>query len=311
MQIIFAGSGEFGIPTLRALLEAGHTVVQVITQPDRPAGRGRVLTPTPIATFALDVGLSVIRTEDINTLTLPEADLMIVIAFGQKISPHIVDHARLGSVNLHASRLPRWRGAAPINWAILAGDATTGNSVIRLAEKMDAGAVLGMTETPIGDAETAGELHDRLAINGAPLMLRVVEQLQTGKAVEVEQHHSEATLARKLSRETSVLDFTRPPVEIARKICGLWPWPGCRVQLIDPAGKSLARLHLVRAKVSNLSPVPTMLTPGTITPVQTVRCGDGHDVEIIEVQPEGKKPMPLAAYVRGNRWDAGTTLQAV
>ena len=135
LRIIFAGSGEFGVPTLRALIESEHEIVMVVTQPDRPAGRGRGLTPTPIARVATQSGLSVIRTERINAESLPSADLMVVIAFGQKISPENVDHPRLGSINLHASRLPLFRGAAPINWAILSGQTITGNSIIRLAEK--------------------------------------------------------------------------------------------------------------------------------------------------------------------------------
>src|SRR5262245_36885982 len=142
LRIIFAGSGEFGLPTLRALRDAGHEIVRVLTQPDRPAGRGRTVTPTPIAQAATEMGLDVIRTPDINDESLPPADVMVVIAFGQKIADDQVRHPRLGSVNLHASRLPRYRGAAPINWAILGGEATTGNSVIRLAQRMDAGAVL-------------------------------------------------------------------------------------------------------------------------------------------------------------------------
>src|SRR4051812_10773947 len=150
-QIIFAGSGEFGAPTLRALIDAGHDVVQVITQPDRPAGRGRALTPTPIAELASSRNLPLLKTPDINQEALPSADVMIVIAFGQKIGESIVQHPRLGSMNLHASLLPNYRGAAPINWAIIRGESSTGNSVIRLAPRMDAGAILGQSSTKIGE----------------------------------------------------------------------------------------------------------------------------------------------------------------
>src|SRR4051812_41089224 len=167
LRIIFAGAGEFGIPTLRALRGAGHEIVCVMTQPDRPAGRGRTLSPTPLAQAALDLGLDVHRTADINKEALPPADVMVVIAFGQKIGEHQVHHPRLGSVTLHSSRLPRHRGAAPINWAILSGDKISGNSIIRLAPKMDAGAILAQSELTIGKLETAGGLHDRLAEDGA------------------------------------------------------------------------------------------------------------------------------------------------
>src|SRR4051812_30281307 len=166
-RIIFAGSGEFGLPSLRALLDGGFHLVQVVTQPDRPAGRGRALTPTPIGAFAAERNLPLLKTGDINTETLAAADLMVVIAFGQKIAPQVVDHARLGSINLHASLLPKHRGAAPINWAIISGDTVTGNSVIRLAQKMDAGAILGQSEVEIGELETAGGAEDRRGGGGA------------------------------------------------------------------------------------------------------------------------------------------------
>ena len=177
MKIIYAGSGEFGLPTLRGLLDAKHAVELVVSQPDRPAGRGRQLTPTPIAQFAIEKNLPLLRTADINKESLPPADLLVVVAFGQKIAANLVTQPRLGSVNLHGSRLPKFRGALPVNAAILAGEKITGNSIIRLASKMDAGAILGQSEIPIGQLETAGELHDRLAIDGAILMLDVIEKL--------------------------------------------------------------------------------------------------------------------------------------
>src|SRR5262245_2205307 len=151
LSILFAGAGEFGVPTLRAIVAAGHSVPLVITQPDKPAGRGSKLTPTPIADAAVELGLPVVKTADIDAEALPPADLLVVIAFGQKIADSVIHAPRLGAVNLHASRLPKYRGAPPINRAILAGETIAGNSVIRLAQKMDAGAVLGMSALPIGE----------------------------------------------------------------------------------------------------------------------------------------------------------------
>ncbi len=309
LRIIFAGSGEFGVPTLRTLLEAGHDVVRVVTQPDRPAGRGRALTPTPAAAVALEGGLNVVRTADMNKDVLPAADVMVVIAFGQKIAEHQVRHARLGSVNLHASRLPRYRGAAPINWVIINGEPTSGNSVIRLAPRMDAGAVLGQSEVPIGELETAGELHDRLALDGAPLVLRVLEELATGRATETPQDESRATLAPKLSRESATLDWARPAGEVSRRVRGLYPWPGCRVSLCDAEGTAVAMLRLVRAR-----PAPgdgSRWEPGEVMSNGFVQAGDGAGVEILEVQPDGKRPMPLADYRRGHPWQAGLRLRSV
>ena len=307
LKIIFAGSGEFGVPTLKAILDAGHDVVQTYSQPDRPAGRGRVLTPTPIAQFALDRSLPLIRTENLNAETLPTADLLIVIAFGQKISPAVAHHARLGSVNLHASRLPKYRGAAPIHWAILRGETITGNSIIRLADKMDAGAVLGQSSVDILEAETTGELHDRLALDGAPLMLRVADDLAEGRAIETPQDESLATLAPKLSRKTSIIDWSQPAPLIARQICGLSPWPGCRVRLLESHGQEIARLTLLRARVTQARAE----IPGDIGSEGQVGTGDFSAIEILEVQPEGKRPMTLADFKNGRDWNPGMRLESI
>jgi len=308
LRIIFAGSGEFGLPTLRALLDAGHDVVQIFTQPDRPAGRGRKLAPTLIGQFALERNLPLIRTDDINRESLPPADVMVVIAFGQKISDAVANHARLGSVNLHSSRLPKYRGAAPINWAILSGDTITGNSIIRLAQRMDAGAVMAMSELPIGELETAGELHDRLAAEGAPLMLDTLRRLAEGSATETPQDESSATRAIKLNRDLSKIDWTKPADVVARQIRGMYPWPGCRVRLIHPEGRDLAHLTLVRARPA---PAPNESNaPGTVLADRTVATGSGA-IDVVEVQPEGKRPMSLTAYRNGHPWEAGMRLESL
>lgn len=309
LRILFAGSGEFGLPTLRALMESRHEVVQVITQPDRPAGRGRGVTPTPIGKFADDAGVPALRTENINAEALPEADVMVVIAFGQKIAPEKVNHPRLGSVNLHASRLPAYRGAAPINWAILNGEPVTGNSVIRLAQRMDAGAILAQSALMIGEVETAGELHDRLSNDGVALVLGVCDALASGTAVETPQDESKATIAPKLSRESARLDFERPAVEVARRIRGLYPWPGCRVRLKDAEGTEIARLRLVRARAWPAGD-DSRWDPGEITTTGAVQSGDGT-IELVEVQPDGGKPMPIDAYKCGHRWQAGLRLESL
>ena len=303
LRILFAGSGEFGLPTLTALVDAGHSIVQVYTQPDRPAGRGRQLTPTPIAAAAVQRNLPLIRTAALNAEPLPPADLLVVIAFGQKISPAVATHPRLGSVNLHASILPKYRGAAPINWAILRGETVTGNSVIRLADRMDAGAVLGQSQLSIADTDTAGELHDRLAADGAPLMLRVVEQLAAGTATETPQDETAATAAPKLSREAAAVDWSQPAAVVARTLNGLSPWPGCRVRVLD-GEQELAQLTLVRAAAATeVAAAP----PGTLTGIDTIATADGS-VRLLHVQPPGRRPMSPADYARGNRWTPGLRL---
>lgn len=305
MKLIFAGSGEFGLPTLHALLDQKrHEVVLVVSQPDRPAGRGRHLTPTAISRLALELNLPLLRTADLNSESLPAADLMVVIAFGQKISPEKVDHARLGSINLHGSRLPKYRGAGPVNAAIINGETISGNSIIRVATKMDAGAILAQSELPIGELETAGELHDRLSEDGAGLMLELIKQMELGKASEAEQDHALATRAPKLSRESARIDWARPGPAIASQIRGMYPWPGCHVHLIDDTGKAGARFTLVRARAADGAGAP-----GTILANDCIAAGTGA-VQIVEVQPEGKRPMPLAAFRNGHPWNAGMRLES-
>jgi methionyl-tRNA formyltransferase len=306
LKIIFSGSGEFGLPTLQRLLEVGHEIVTVFTQPDRPAGRGKKLTATPIGAFAESRSLKLVKTADINKETLPPADVMVVIAFGQKIASHVVDHPRFGSVNLHASRLPKYRGAAPINWAILSGETISGNSVIRLAQKMDAGAILAQSQVRIGDSETAGELHDRLALDGAPLVERVLTELAENRSHPQPQDDSQATLAPKLNRQASRIVWCRSASEIANQIRGLYPWPGCQVRLLDAQGAESSSITLVRARP--ISSAAHAAPPGVILPDGSIAASDGA-LEIVELQPQGKRPMSLSAYRNGHRWEPQMRLE--
>ena len=311
LRILFAGSGEFGLPSLRALRQSGNALVQIITQPDRPAGRGRQTQPTPVAQWALDNNLSLLRTANINAEVLPPADLLVVIAFGQKISPAVTDHAALGSINLHASLLPKYRGAAPINWAIARGETVSGNSVIRLAEKMDAGAILGQSQIDIGADETAGELHDRLAETGAPLLQQVIAALAAGAATELPQDETLATLAPKLSRAQTALAWDKLTAGAgACLIRGFSPWPGCHVRLLDPEGVEHARLGLMRARAVDAE--PSTLPPGVIDANLRIRLADPHRaLEVLDVKPEGRGVMPLAAYRNGHPWQSAWKLESI
>jgi methionyl-tRNA formyltransferase len=306
LRVIFAGSGAFGLPTLAALKSQ---IALVISQPDRPAGRGRRNTPTPIAQFALDNQLPLLRTDQINAETLPDADVMVVIAFGQKISQEQAHHPRLGSVNLHASLLPKYRGAAPIAWAIFNGESVTGNSVIRLAEKMDAGAILAQSRLQIGDVETTSELHDRLAADGVALIGRVLDDLAAGRAVETLQDDSQASTAPKLSRQDAKIDWTADAPSIARRICALWSWPGCRVSLRDAAGHELAKLSLVRARAIP-GEGPRWHDGEIETTGHICVAGGAGAIEILELQPQGRRPMSLADYRRGHAWMPGMKMVA-
>jgi methionyl-tRNA formyltransferase len=302
MKVIFAGSGAFGLPSLRALQSQ---VVLVVSQPDRPAGRGRHLVPTPVSQFAIENNLPLIRTEHFNDERLPAADVMVVIAFGQKISREQADHPRLGSINLHSSLLPLCRGAAPIPWTMLSGTTVTGNSVIRLADRMDAGAILGQSRLEIGETETAGELHDRLADNGPNLLASVLASL--GAAPEIAQDESKATRAPKLSRRDAQLDWKTGAELVARRIRALWPWPTCHARLLDAAGNEIKRLSLARARPAESE--GSRWNPGEIEGSGFVCAGTGA-VEIMELQPEGGRVMSLADYRRGHPWMPGMRLES-
>ncbi len=309
MDVVYFGSGAFGVPTLQALADR-HTVRAVITQPDRPAGRGKKLTPNPIAAFAAEhlADAELLKPDTVNDPEITArvrafpADAWVVIAFGQKLGQALL--ADRFAINLHASMLPRWRGAAPINHAILAGDEVTGNSVITLADRMDAGLVLGTSERVIRPEQTAGELHDELSDDGPELVLRVLDQHASGTLDPVEQDESLVTLAGKLSRADAVLDFTRPADACRARVNGLSPWPGIAV------GIGGQRAKLVRARSQSGEPQSDK-QPGTLVDAARglVACGEGV-LEIVEIHPAGKRPMDWASYVRGVSINDGDTVQS-
>lgn len=301
MRLVFLGSGAFGVPTLRSLLEQ-HDVAMVVTQPDRPAGRGGRLKPTPIGQLAESAGAQVIKPERINRAEIidqvrgVQADAWVVIAYGQKLGPTLLDG--VFAINLHASLLPRWRGAAPIHHAVLAGDEETGNSVITLAEEMDAGDVLATTRRAIKPTQTTGELHDLLAEDGPEAVLSVLEAHHDGRVKRMQQDASRVTLAPKLSRADAEIDFTGSGQHCRAHINGLSPWPGCTV---DAAGVTLKLLRAGPAEGSG--------APGELVDADNgvVACGTGA-VQLLEVQPAGKKPMAFADFARGRELKVGAVL---
>lgn len=311
MNLVFFGSGAFGVPTLRALAER-HRVRAVVTQPDRPAGRGRKLTPNPIAAFAAAElpGARVFKPErasadDVrDTIRGVEAEAWVVIAFGQKLSPALL--ADRFAINLHASLLPRWRGAAPIHHAVLAGDAVTGNSVITLADRMDAGRVLGRSERRIEAGQTTGELHDLLAADGPELVLRVLDEFRAGVLRPEVQDESKVTLAGKLSREDAALPAGASATDLARRINGLSPWPGvtARVGGVD--------VKLLRAASSDVTrsqegPGPTLIDERD----GVFACVGGGLLRVMEIQPVGRQGMDWASFARGHGVGPGAVLEAM
>jgi len=304
MRLVFFGSGAFGVPTLRALAEL-HEVVTVVTQPDRPAGRGKTLSPTPIAQTAAEIlpGVEILKPERVNTPDIRDhirdidADAWVVIAFGQKLGQKLL--ADKFAINLHASRLPRWRGAAPISAAILAGDEATGVSVITLADEMDAGFVLGQTSRPVDPRLTVGELHDVLAEDGVSVVLDVLERHTSGTLAPIEQDADNVTLAPKLSKADGWVDFTDTAETCRNRVHGLTPWPGVSINL---ARVSLKLLRVVA------EPSAHAATPGTlIDPAGLIACGHGTALRLVTIQPAGKKPMDFAAFARGRPLTAGET----
>lgn len=227
---MFAGTAAFAVPSLRALHSAGHEIVLVVTQPDRPANRGMKLTPPPVKVAAVELGLPVYQPEKIRDGNSVERlrslapDLMVVVAYGQILPGTVLSIPRLGAINVHASLLPRWRGAAPVARAILAGDGQTGVTIMRMDEQLDHGPVLGMRATPIGDDEDAAALTSRLADAGAGLLVEILANFDRTHAVD--QDHEHATFAAKLRREEGELEWGMGASEIDRRVRALQPWPG-------------------------------------------------------------------------------------
>ncbi|MFZ9880649.1 MAG: methionyl-tRNA formyltransferase [Phycisphaerales bacterium] len=295
MRIVFFGSGAFGVPTLE-LLARGHEIALVVSQPDRPAGRGKSLTPTPLAARALELGLEVLRPEDVNEASVRQrirsagADAWVVIAFGQKLSRELLDG--VFAINLHGSLLPAYRGAAPIQRAVMDGCAETGVSVISLAERMDAGLVYAEKRRAIGSTETSDEVHDALAALGPEVISEVLERHAHGTLVGQAQDEARATRARKLSKSDGTIDFGASDAGAARALVnGLNPWPGCTV-MVGPTPLKLCRVDQGDPRGLGEDAIGVLQADGR------VRARSGA-VRILELQPLGGRKMSFEEFVRG------------
>ena len=285
------GTPEFSVPALDALHEAGHRIVCVYTQPPRPAGRGKKDRPTPVHTRALDLGVEVRHPKTLKTpeaqadFAALDADIAVVVAYGLILPKAILDAPEHGCLNIHASLLPRWRGAAPIHRAIMAGDAETGVCIMEMEAGLDTGPVLLRQSVPIGPTETTGDLHDRLSALGAQLIVTALAGLDT--LTPMPQPESGVTYADKIDKAEARTDWTRPATEVARHINGLSPFPGAWV---DVNGE---RLKLLRANAAE-GDAP----PGTHLGEFRIACGTGA-VQILEAQRQGKRPMTAEELLRG------------
>ncbi len=318
MKLVFAGTPEFAVPTLRKLVSAGHELALVITQPDRPAGRGREMHPPAVKQLALELRLSVFQPESIND---PESaalirciapDAMVVQAFGQKLSGELLSLPRLGCLNVHASLLPAYRGAAPINHAILRGEERTGITVMRMSERIDAGEILAQEAIAIHPNWTAGDLSDALAPVGAELIVRTLAEVEAGGAQAIAQDRSKVSKAPKLDKSDGLVPWQKSAREVHNHIRGMTPWPGA-FSFFAPAGSGhLLRVSLVRAVSVQDSPAPQ--SPGAVMKVGhegiTVACGSGA-VVIERVKPAGSREMSGDEFARGHGVKAGAAFTSV
>ena len=315
MNIVYLGSGEFGVPCLDALKASSHDLCFLVTQPANPAGRGRKPQPTPVAQWATEHAVPLAETGNVNApevvqrIAACRPDVIVVIAFGQKIGKEVVALPPKGAINVHASLLPKYRGAAPINWAIMRGETHTGNSIITLADKIDAGEILAQVRTEIGPQETAGELHDRLARLAAPLLQETLAALEAGTATYTKQNDAEATFAPKLHKADGFLDFHEPAEVLARKIRGLTPWPGAAACFTSGQTQKSTRVVIVSAEVLPGSD-PTPLEPGTFDRERAVVCGTGR-LSIHQIKPAGSGLMTFHAFVNGWHVQPGDRLTKI
>ena len=310
-RIAFAGTPEFAVPTLRALAASGAAIPLVLTQPDRPAGRGRKLTPPPVKHAAAELGLRVAQPPSLAEASLPvewglrdaPPDLLLVVAYGLLLPEWMRRWPRAGCVNVHASLLPRWRGAAPIQHAILAGDPVSGVSLMRIEAGLDTGAVYATRETPIGPGETAASLHDRLAALGAALVIDALPRILDGTLEPVEQDDAASTHAPKIGKRDARLDFRQPAAALARRVRAFNPWP------VAFAAGSDGRV--IRVFEASVLPAPGGGGHGPGKIVATGRAGidvmtaDGV-LRLERVQPPGARVMDAAAYLAAHRLDGVT-----
>lgn len=314
MRLVFLGSGVFANPTLRWLGQSEHEVPLVVTQPARGSGRGRKVTRTPVRAMAEELGLEVLEAEDVNApevvakLRSVEARLGLVIAFGQKLGSEVLAATPCGCINLHASLLPKYRGAAPINWAVVHGEERSGCTVFRINDRMDAGAILASRWTMLKPEETAGELHDRLAGVGVDAVQAAL-QLYEGDSVPegTPQNDAEATRAPKLKKSDGVIRFDRPAQHVAGHICGMTPWPGATTQFrsSDDRWENVTITCARQAEDASKPSIP----PGTFDARLYVAAEDGF-VEILQLKPSSGREMTWPEYVNGRHVTKGDKFAA-
>lgn len=304
VRIVFFGSPDFALPSLDTLVAAGHDVVLAVSQPAKPVGRSAELSDPPVARRARELAIPVFQPPTLRDdaavarLADTKADLFVVVAYGKILAQRILDLPRHGCVNVHGSVLPRWRGASPVQAALLAGDSETGVSIMRMEAGMDTGPVFAVSRTPIGEDEDAGTLSARLARDGAALLVATLPRIAAGEAEAAEQDDALATLCPKIRREDGRVDFARPAIELLRRLRAFTPWPG----LFAFRGGRRVKLLAAREAGSRSGAAPgEVLAAGEEI---VLACGEGS-LSVTLLQAEGRKPLEAAAFTRGERVVAG------
>ncbi len=299
MRIVFLGTPQFAVPSLEALLSSGHTISAVFTQPDRPKGRGRELAESQVKQVAVAHGLSLFqperirRPENVEVLLQINPDVMVVVGYGQIIPQSIIDIPQHGILNVHASLLPKYRGAAPIQWAIANGETVTGVTIMRIDAGLDTGEMLLHDTTPIGADETAPEVGARIAVSGAALLVRALADVEGGRSVAVKQNDAKASLAPILKKEDGLIDWSQSATQIYNRLRGFTPWPGVYTffrGLPLQISSACVAVSIPNLPAAILHPEHKRLFVG---------CGHDSALELVEVQLPGKKRMPVDAFLNG------------
>lgn len=301
MRIVFMGTPDFAAVSLQRLLDERFDVVGVFTQPDKPKNRGMKLQPSPVKEIALTAGLPVFQPAKMRDgtaladLQSLQPDILVVVAYGRILPDDLLAAAPYGAVNVHGSLLPKYRGAAPIQWAVLNGDEVTGVSTMYLAHDMDAGDIIYTEETPIGEYETAGELFDRLADMGAKLLVRTLRDIEAGTAPRTPQEHEKASYVKQLDKSICPIDWTRTPREVIKHICGLNPWPVATMSL----GGDTLKVYKAEYTDNRTDKAPGSVVSAGKAGLE-MACGDGGTVMVTELQAPGKRRMPASAWLLGH-----------
>ena len=301
LRVVFMGTPDIAAASLKALLDEGFEVAAVFTQPDKPRDRGMKPAMSAVKELAVERGLDVYQpasmrtTEAAGTLRALRPDILAVVAYGKILPDEVLAIPRLGSVNVHGSLLPKYRGAAPIQWAVLNGDETSGVTTMYLAHDMDAGDIIYTEETPIGEYETAGELFDRLAEMGARLLVKTLRDIEAGTAPRTPQEHEKATYVKQLDKSICPIDWTRTQREIIKHICGLNPWPVATMTL----GKDTLKVYKAEYTDTVTDKAPGVVMSAGKAGLE-IACAEGRTVLVTELQAPGKKRMAASAWLLGH-----------